>query len=109
MYVVPARLVKPGRRHDRAHQVRVNQHNTGVAHADVLVARLHQLAAGGMARAGDMRALEFLPRANVAEGERAVGVFLPGSHFFWNTETHSKAPGHALVCRIGLLSSYCRT
>jgi len=63
--VVPAHLVEPGRGHHRAHASGVNQHESRVAYADVLVGRLHQLAARRMTRSGDSLRFEFLLRPHI--------------------------------------------
>jgi len=74
---VPAHLVQPRRGHHRAHPLRIDEHQPRVAHADVFVGRLHQLPAWRIARAGDMRGLEFLARAHVEEISRAFLILEP--------------------------------
>ncbi len=45
---------EPRRRHDGAHRAVVDQHDAAIERADILVGRLHQLAAGRVDGAGQM-------------------------------------------------------
>ena len=65
--VVPAHLIQPRRRHHRAHALRIDEHNSRMAHADVFVGRLDQLPAGRVTRADDVARFEFLTRAHVQQ------------------------------------------
>src|SRR3954468_7962806 len=89
--VEPAHLDQPRRGHDGAHALRVDEHYARVAHADVLVGRLTELAAGRMARAGDVAGLEFLARANVEEIGGALLFAQPRLHAPGIGELHAEA------------------
>jgi len=67
-----------------------------VAHADVFVGRLHQLPAWRMARAGDMRGLEFLARAHVEQISAAFLILEPCLDAAGVREFHAKALRDAL-------------
>ena len=68
---LPAHLAQPRRGHHRAHLGVVDQHDARAERADILVGRLHQLAAGRGERAGDMAGRVFGGIAHVEQIERA--------------------------------------
>src|SRR5436190_5044792 len=81
--LVPAHLREPRGAHHGAPALRVDEHEPRVAHANVLVSRLHELPARCMTRAGEMAGFEFLARAHVEQiqGPRRIArplVDFPG-------------------------------
>src|SRR3954449_2185208 len=100
--LAPAHLLEPRRGHHRAHPFRVDENDARVAHRDVLVARLHELPAGSMPRAGEMPTLEFLPCADVEEIQGSAGILLPVVDLLRSRELDSKTRCNPLGNRQGL-------
>jgi hypothetical protein len=80
----------------RTHAVVVDQHEPRAAHAEVLVAGLHQLAAGRVLRAGQAAGRELLGRAHVAEEQGAVRLRCPLLHGLRCHRRHIEALGQRL-------------
>jgi hypothetical protein len=93
--VVP-HLPQPARDSRRAHAVVVEQHEPRAAHADVLVAGLHQLPAGRVLRARQAAGREFFGRAHVAEEQAAACVAGPLLHGLCRDRGHVEALGQCL-------------
>ncbi len=77
---VMAELAQPAGHHGGAHAIAVEQHQARTAHAHVLVAGLHELAAGRVLGTGQRTGLEFLGRAHIAQEQRARSILAPGAH-----------------------------